>query len=267
MLHETAVWPSPFSPLQPGSNSHSLLMMVCVCICDILRPGFSMISFGTIAKHDCSMRLSALVRTSNTQKQKQRACDMIHTYIDIDLGGPVVADLPRKNAGDLLCWSLLKMFMSLGWAFGPRYVRFPGRKCPPSAPLQRKNWSTHVARWRNLQIFSRVWQHFPFFPTVTVWFLTVCTVPACGSWICQGAYQAVPVGMAGAEVWEVSKFFLLYDCMMWMASGIQHCSKMQDSTAWWSHSKFKPCVVSCNKAHQSPVRWCEGGWRAYLGVS
>lgn len=36
--------------------------------------------------------------------------------------------------------------------------------------------------------------------TVTVWFLTVCTVPACGSWICQGAYQAVPVGMAGAEV-------------------------------------------------------------------
>ena len=78
-------------------------MMVCVCICDILRPGFSMISFGTIAKHDCSMRLSALVRTSNTQKQKQRACDMIHAYIDIDLGGPVVADLPRKNAGDLLC--------------------------------------------------------------------------------------------------------------------------------------------------------------------
>ena len=61
-----------------------------------------MISFGTIAKHDCSMRLSALVRTSNTQKQKQRACDMIHT-LTIDLGGPVVADLPRKNAGDLLC--------------------------------------------------------------------------------------------------------------------------------------------------------------------
>ena len=56
-----------------------------------------MISFGTIAKHDCSMRLSAVVRTSNTQKQKQRACDMIHAYIDIDLGGPVVADLPRKK--------------------------------------------------------------------------------------------------------------------------------------------------------------------------